>query len=312
MADALDELDDHKLPLVCWNPGCYSAIFIYLTPLYQTLHLIIMARFTRSPRFTVLTLAVALTLGIGINIPASVKAQSLLPTLGSDLENAFRSPRTNDPAPENREGGATRGPCIRGAKPLVALVPKSGIGNTSATYPTIFWYMPQLTTEEAPSPTMEFVLRDANKQEVYSANYPLAKNAQGVVGAPGLMSLNIASLYPLQINQEYHWDLTLRCDSKSIDRSQDMFIEGAIKRVAPDPALALRIQRATPQERVALYAKAQLWYETLGAMVDLRRDRPSDPLLADAWDKLLNSVDLNTISGEPLFQGVRSLTTNTP
>jgi len=269
-----------------------------------------MAWFTPSSRFTVLSLAVALTLGV--NVPAPVKAQSPLPSLSSDLENAFRSPRTDDPAPENREGGATRGPCIRGDKPLVALIPKSGVGNTSATDPTIFWYMPELKPEEAPAPTVEFVLRDANKQEVYSAKYPLAKNAQGVVGAPGLMSLNVASIYPLQVNQEYYWDLTLRCDSKSIDRSQDMFIEGAIQRVTPDPALALRVQRATPQERVALYAKAQLWYDTLEAIVDLRRDRPSDPLLADAWNKLLNSVDLNTISEEPLFQGVRSLTTNAP
>lgn len=312
MADAPDEPDDHKLPLVCWNPGCCSAIFIPDPALPNTTFIIMSSWFAPSSRFTVLALAVALTLGLEVNAPIQVKAQSLLPTLGSDLENAFRSPRTNDPAPENREGGATRGPCIRGDKPLVALVPKSGIGNTSATYPTIFWYMPQLTTEEAPSPTVEFVLRNANKQEVYSAKYPLAKNAQGIVGAPGLMSLNVASIYPLQVDQEYSWDITLRCDSKSIDRSQDMFIEGAIKRVASDPALALRIQRATPQERVALYAKAQLWYETLDAMVDLRRDRPSDPLLADAWNKLLDSVDLNTIAGEPLFQGVMSLTTNTP
>jgi hypothetical protein len=157
---------------------------------------------------------------------------------------------------------------------------------------------------------MEFILRDANDQEVYSAKYPLTKNAEGIVGAPGLMSLTVANIYPLQTDQVYHWDLTLRCDSTSSDRSQDMYALGAIKRVQPDPALALSLQRATPQERVALYAKAQLWYETLGTLAQLRRDRPNDPILADAWSRLLDSVDLNTISREPLFQGVRSLTTN--
>jgi hypothetical protein len=45
-------------------------------------------------------------------------------------------------------------------------------------------------------------------------------------------------------------------------------------------------------------------------LAQLRRDRPNDPILADAWSRLLDSVDLNTISREPLFQGVRSLTTN--
>lgn len=269
-----------------------------------------MSWFTRSLRFTPLVLAAALTLGLGVNVPAQVKAQSPLNSLGGQLENSFRPPRTDTPAPENRQGGATRGPCVKDKNPLVALVPKSGVGNTSATYPTIYWYMPQLNLEQAPSPVLEFILRDANDQEVYSAKYPLTKNAEGIVGAPGLMSLTVANIYPLQADQVYQWDLTLRCDSTSSDRSQDMFIVGAIKRVQPDPALALSLQRATPQERVALYAKAQLWYETLGTLAQLRRDRPNDPILADAWSRLLDSVDLNTISREPLFQGVRSLTTN--
>ncbi len=268
-----------------------------------------MARFTPSSSSGLL-LAVALTLGLGIIVPASVKAQPF--SLGNQLENAFRPPRSDSPAPENREGGATRSPCIKGNKPLVALVPVSGVGNTSAEYPKIFWYMPELSADDAPSPMIEFILRDANKQEVYSAKYPLAKTNQGLVGSPGLMSLNVANLYPLQTNQEYHWELTLMCDSKGPDRSQDTFVEGAIKRVEPDPFLALRIQRATPQERVAIYAREQLWYDTLATLVELRRARPTDPTLAEAWTKLFDSVNLNAISREPLFQGVRSLTTNNP
>jgi hypothetical protein len=270
-----------------------------------------MSWFTRSSRFTPLVLAVALTLGLGVNVPAQVKAQLPLNSLGGQLENSFRPPRTDTPVPENRQGGATRGPCVKDNKnTLVALVPQSGIGNTSATYPTIYWYMPQLILEEASSPVLEFILRDANEQEVYSAKYPLTKNAEGIVGAPGLMSLTVTNIYPLQADQVYQWELTLRCDSTSSDRSRDLYVLGAIKRVQPDPALALSLQRATPQERVALYAKAQLWYETLGTLAQLRRDRPNDPILADAWSRLLDSVDLNTISREPLFQGVRSLTTN--
>jgi hypothetical protein len=295
-----------NLPLVCWNLGCCSAIFIQSSLYPETIF--IMARFTRSSRSTGLVLAVALTLGLGAIVPSSVTAQST--SLGSQLESAFRPPRSDSPAPENREGGATRSPCVNGDKPLVALVPFSGVGNTSAEYPTIFWYMPELSAEEAPSPMIEFILRDANEQEVYSAKYPLTKTAQGIVGSPGLMSLNVANLYPLQTNREYRWEITLMCDSQGPDRSQDTFVKGAIKRVKPDPALALLIQRATPQERVAIYAREELWYDTLGTLVELRRARPTDPTLADAWAKLFDSVDLNIISREPLFQGVRSLTTN--
>lgn len=267
-----------------------------------------MARLTRSSRFTGIVLAAALMVGLIMNLPTPLQAQST--SLGSQLESSFRSPRSDSPAPENREGGATRSPCIRGDKPLVALVPTSGVGNTAAASPLVFWYMPELSPEDAPAPVIEFLLRDANKQEVYSTKYQLAKTDKGIVGSPGLMSLNVSNIYPLQANQEYRWELTLMCDAKSPDRSQDTFVEGAIKRVEANPATALRLQIATPLERVGIYAKEQLWYETLATLVQLRRDRPTDSTLADAWAKLFDSVNLSAIAREPLFQGVRSLTIN--
>jgi hypothetical protein len=66
-------------------------------------------------------------------------------------------------------------------------------------------------------------------------------------------------------------------------------VEGKIKRVALDPILARRLQLATPQQRVALYAKAGLWHEALSTMVELQRDRPNDANLAVTWDNLLRS-----------------------
>lgn len=267
-----------------------------------------MARLIHSSRFIGIVITVALMLGLGVNLPAPVQAQ--FSSLGSQLESSFRPPRSDSPAPENREGGATRSPCLRGDKPLVALVPVSGIGNTAAESPRIFWYMPQISLEDAPSPVIEFRLLDVNKKEIYATKYQLAKTAQSIVGSPGLMSLNVSNIYPLKANQEYRWDLTLMCDANSPDRSQDTFVEGAIKLVEANPALTLRLQRATPLERVGIYAREQLWYDTLATLVELRRDRPNDPLLADAWTKLFDSVNLSAISKEPLFQGVRSLTIN--
>jgi hypothetical protein len=201
-------------------------------------------------------------------------------------------------------------PCLVANAKFAALVPYSGVVNTTAEYPTIYWYMPELRAEDAPSPAVEFVLKDANEQEVYKATYSLTKTADGIVGAPGLMSLTVANLYPLQVGQEYYWELAIQCNSQGIDRSEDKSIAGAIKRVEADPTLAQRLQRATPQERVVIYAKAQLWYQALGTLAELRRDRPTDPVLADAWTQLLDSVKLDTISREPLYPGVRNLTSN--
>jgi hypothetical protein len=251
-----------------------------------------MAWFTRLSGFT--RAIVALILGLVVNTPA-LQAQSSPPSLSSELENAFQRPSFENQQVKCVQSLCT--PCSEVDKPLVALVPQSG-GKTVAEYPTIVWYMPRISPENASAPAVEFVLRDANKRQVYSVQYALAKSGQGIAGTPGIMSLTVSSLYPLQIGQEYHWQLTLICDSQDSDRSDDLVVEGGLQRVELDPILASRTQQATPEERVVLYAKAQLWYETLATLIQLRRDRPNDKNLADAWKTLLNSVGLNIIAEE--------------
>lgn len=249
-----------------------------------------MAWFTHSSRFTLL--AVALTLGLAVNVPAQVQAQSSPSSVSNNLANrrtnSFRAPRGPGPgAPINTNGGGTRGPaCKEGEGTPYALIPASGSGETAAEYPTVFWYMPQTSAR-----MVEFVLKDANGKEVYyKTTYALAKSADGVVGAPGVMGLTIpafANLSPLEIGQEYKWELTLICNSPY--RDSDIVVEGKIKRVALDPILARRLQLATPQQRVALYKKAGLWHEALSTMIELQRDRPNDANLAATWDNLLES-----------------------
>lgn len=259
----------------------------------------------RSSPLTILT--VVLTLGLAINLPVKVLAQLSYSSLSSELEKAFVPPLGTG-APVNREGGGTRGPCIKGDKPLTALVPASGVGETMSQSPTVFWYMPRISPDKPQeTPAVEFVLWDANDQEVYSTKYRLPKSSEGVEGTPGVMSLTIPDLYPLKIGQEYRWQLTVICNYPTPDHSQDSFVEGKLKRVTSDPNLESRIQQASPQERVALYAQAKLWYDTLGTLVSLRRDRPNDPYLADAWNKLLLAIDLPKISTEPVFQGAKNI-----
>ncbi len=277
-----------------------------------------MAWFTRLSRFTIL--AMALSLGLAANVPTQVQAQSRPSSLSNRLQNAFRAPRTPTSAPINTQGGGTRraqdelASCIPDNESLVALVPSPeteeelGIGKTAAEYPTIFWYMPQTTASQ-----VEFTLRDAKNQELYSVRYNLAKSTKGVMGAPGIMSLTLPAFSnypPLEIGQEYHWDLALICDATGGDRSGDIVVSGGIKRVQPSAALSVPSVQATPEQRIAMYADNQLWYETVTALIDLRRARPNDPNLADAWNTLLNSVGLSAVAREPLFQGASNITTN--
>jgi hypothetical protein len=257
-----------------------------------------MACINRSACFV--TSAVTLALGLGMNIsagaqtPAEVQAPVFAPSLSRRLPNQweFTPPRRGTPG--NTEGGATRSPqqCVQGKKMLTALVPASGGGETISAYPTFFWYQPETSAK-----SVEFVLRDSRGQEVYSTQYAIA-------GKKGIMSLELpafATMSPLAVDQEYYWQLALICDP--FDRSADYLVEGWLQRVEANPLLATHTKMANHQDRVAIYANERLWYETLSELVALRRQRPNDVALADAWAKLLNSAGLDMISEEPLFQG---------
>lgn len=260
-----------------------------------------MAWFNRSLRIILLTaiLAMALTIGFGANLSAQVPKQSR-PTsaLSGKLPNRWNFTPPNRGISVNRQGGATRGnPCIepQDAK-VTALVPNQGVGATAAPYPTVFWYMPKSSASE-----VELRVQDAKQYDIYSTKYTLAKSADGVVvGSPGIMSFSLpafANLSPLEVGQEYDWHVTVICppdSSEYSDNSNNIVASGRIVPVRPDLTLAQRIQQATPQDRVALYANAGLWYETVATLVELRRDRPNDTELTQAWNKLLNSIGLDS------------------
>lgn len=257
-----------------------------------------MAWFTHTSRFTLL--ALALTLGTPFHVLAQPTSSS---SLGSQLESSFRVPSRG--LPENRQGGASRGPCFADGRRLTALVPRAG-GETAAEYPTVFWYMPKMKAQEAPAPEMEFTLRDANEQEIYSAKYPLPKYNDGSVGTSGIMSLTLASPYSLKVGQEYKWQLRVMCDSQDPSGADAQTAEGIIKRVAEDSDLERRVQQAASEERIILYAKANRWYEMLANLIALRRIRPNDPSVTDAWNKLFAVVELEDISIQSRSQGTRN------
>jgi len=264
-----------------------------------------MAWFTRLSRFTTLAiiLAATLTLGLFVTISKQVQAQSHSPSLSSVLENAFRPPPTLPLVAENRVTGSGSNGYFSRQYPLTAIVPVSGVGETIAAEPTVFWYIPKTLSDfdrDALSPAMEFLLIDASKQTVLSVKYPLAKSDNGIVGSPGIMSFSVAHPQPVKFGEEYHWEVSLICDSTSTDRSCDMFVEGGFKRVKPDPTLAQHLLQATPYERVAIYAKAGLWYETVESLLELRRKYPNDKNLAEAWKTLLKTVMLDEISSAPI------------
>ncbi|NEO31681.1 MAG: DUF928 domain-containing protein [Symploca sp. SIO3C6] len=206
--------------------------------------------------------------------------------------DSFKPATSGSGVASNRQAGATRGNCVQGQQTLTALVPASGLGATFDEYPTLSWYMPETSAS-----ALELVLLDSQNQEIYSTKHTLAKSSEGIVSPPGVMSLNLpafANLSPLEIDQEYQWQLSLTCNSQ--DPSADVIVEGIIQRVPLDPILARRLKWASPQERIDIYATNGVWYDALGTTLALKRDRPRDQEIKAAWEELLESVGLQKIA----------------
>lgn len=203
-------------------------------------------------------------------------------------------------APIRTEGGGTRSgntgnkscPLVSG-KPLTALVPSDRFGVTVAPYPTFFVYMPAASSPASPL-SVEFDLRDRNDNVIYKSTFKSS-------GKPGVLTLTLpsqAGLPPLAIGQDYKWSFSVIC--RSDERSQDMTVEGWVRRVELNSALKNQLRQASLPQQVELYAQAEIWQDALATLVQLRRDNPNNAAIKANWERLLSSAGLNNIAKESL------------
>ncbi|MBD1944072.1 DUF928 domain-containing protein [Coleofasciculus sp. FACHB-712] len=156
-------------------------------------------------------------------------------------------------------------------------------GATTAEHPTFWFYVPY-----QPPFTGEFVLRNKDGKLVYQTNVTLPKT-------PGVVSLPLPSTAPpLKVGERYRWYFKIYCKPQQ----PPVFVEGWIQRNSVNPALESQLEKATPRDRVALYATNGFWYEALTVASQLRR---TDPKALD-WAALLQSVGLDSIAKEPIVE----------
>lgn len=210
--------------------------------------------------------------------------------------NKYQPPRGIGSA--NRvEGGATRSPgenCPVAGKPLTALMPSDRFGTTVAAYPSFFVYLPASPNPGISLP-VEFVLEDSEGNLVYQSQFRTN-------GKSGIITLNLPqdiSLSPLVVGQDYRWMFSILCPPEN-ERSNDLVVEGWVRRVALNPSLETQLAQASPTKKVELYAEAELWQDTLAQLVELRRNYPSDSEIATQWVQLLNAAGLSNLVGESL------------
>jgi len=227
-------------------------------------------------------------LGQQVNLPipelnrsTNLEAASTLQAQLPDLPKRPRSGR--------RKPASARGPCSPSEKSITALIPTTNLGLTTRAYPTFFFYVPP-----TPATEMEFVLIDEeNQRQIYTTILKITGNS-------GIVSLNLPTtenLPPLEMEKEYHWYASLICNHQQ--RSGDIYVDGWIKRVAPDSLLMSKLENTSLTEQITLYQEFGLWYDTLKVLDEARRLNPEDSALVAKWTTLLKSVGLEDIAYEP-------------
>lgn len=230
-------------------------------------------------------------------IPVQRPTSNFSGQLNKRLSFNAPDPPDNIYAPGDRTGGGKRG-CedidnqLTGSKEkqLTALVPVHGLsdsglvlGLTTVEHPTFWFYVPYSRTLSA-----EFVLQDEAEQPVYQTPVSLS-------GTPGVVSVYLPSTAPpLEIGKRYHWYFNVNCQ----EQQPPVFVDGWIKREELNAALKSQLEKATPKQRVALYAANGIWYEALTASAELSR---IDPKHTD-WAVMLQAIGLDDIAPEPIVE----------
>lgn len=240
----------------------------------------------------VLSVSLAVSLGLVSSLTlrtsaeTSIEPMQISQELGSDW-NAFDT-GDDGSSPGRRVGGATRGSCPIGNKPLTAIVPESELGRTVSEYPTIFLYVPS-TPEKT---KMEFELRDRSDNLIYKQQFLST-------GRDGIYRIDIPSyVSPLEEGQNYLWSFSLICSDT--DLAGIHYVGGWINRIENSRFVQRQIQQIDPSDRPAEYTQELLWYDLMASLADLRQSDPNNPNFQNRWEELLMEVGLRDLADEPL------------
>lgn len=201
---------------------------------------------------------------LGIRLAAGVALSLLL--LMPTVTLASGNNSDDDPPPDTHgtSGGSrgcdTRVGALSDSTPaLILLAPMQRFGQTVATRPTFAWFV-----RDPGSWQMEFRLY---QYDPVSEQARLVKEIkdENFKSSPGIMVLSMSSP-ELSIGQRYLWQVELICDQNH--PSGNPFAEAATKVVQMPPDLRTQLSNTNDKfNRAALYAKADLWYDTLGLVL---------------------------------------------
>ncbi|AFZ21688.1 DUF928 domain-containing protein [Allocoleopsis franciscana] len=255
--------------------------------------------------FLLLSAPLLLELVITSGSLTTAQAQAKTPTQTSPLARLKQvtfEPRKDQPAPTTTVGGGRRndGRCsqdrissaqstleVKSLDQLLTPLLRSPVTDPQLTVsprPTFLVYVPQTSAT-----AMELTLERDGKG-IYQTTVNL-------IGTPGIVSIQLPANAPeLEMGKDYKWLVSMVCGSGA---PEDSFVEGSVRRVQPNSTLS-QIEQAKPLDKVALYAKNGVWFDTVAALAALRKAQPNDPQVASAWENLLKDAGLGAIAKAPL------------
>ncbi len=225
---------------------------------------------------------------------ASILTGTALVTLPSAAR--YRPPSGTLQRPAGRQGAATRTDCAKDNFTFAAVVPTSNYGQTTADYPTLYWYHANHSFSWA-----QFELYAAQKQTLKLELDPIYQTTFRLMGnTAALASLTLpstAGLPPLEKGRDYLWKVTLICSQKGPDAEtasgSQRSVQGWITRVAP--SAGVKAQLAQTPHRYGVYAEAGLWYDAIHDLAVQRRQQPQQSRLAADWSDLLQETALRSV-----------------
>ncbi len=217
-----------------------------------------------------------------INSSRELRAESISWELSHHQSPDF----SEDGRPKRTAGGASRGECRASTitSNLTALIPDTPVALTVSPAPTFWFYVPYTLTAKH---SAELVLKDNQGNFVYKNRF------SGKDISPGIISLSLPSTVALEINQDYDWYFLIYCDRQNPDRF--VYVNGSVKRVKIS-VFKSQLTTANSEEKLILYKREKIWYDTLTTLAESLQTEPQNPKLREDWLNLLQSVGLEHLT----------------
>ena len=173
---------------------------------------------------------------------------------------------------------------------LVPLAPEHGIGATTASHPTFFWYLPSAV------PTLKFRLLDDQQTEpVFQQDF---QNPSA-----GIMALALPQSLPALVEgRNLRWIVTVVCNPA--DPSTQIVSTASIQYIPTSADLARKLQAVSAQpskaeqlrQQAQIFQGMDLWYDALQTLIKARSLAPMNPAIQRDLMNLMTQENLQHIN----------------